>query len=150
MNNIVATQGSFKEFSFNNTNYSYIIPMSHTPEQLKEFQYWSSITRGVSPGDFITVRKVDHSYVAVLYVVSVKQNIGLDVKIYSEKRFFGNAQVVKKTVSDTVDNYEISYGGSKKKHRIISKHNNEVLKDEFETKDDAEKYLIDFVDKRNS
>lgn len=137
---VKASGKNFALVGFHNAHHSFVMPVMHNNDDIKNPTYWANCTRSVKAGDFITVRKADHSYIAQLYVRSVEQNYGLIMFVIYEHNLSGQ----KLNASQSADEFEIGFAPAHK-HRILRKGTREVLAKGFDTKEQAEEYLKDYL-----
>jgi hypothetical protein len=142
---IRATSRTFKNEGFHNSNHSYVLSSLHDNDAIKTPAFWANCTRGVRAGDFITVRKEDFSYVAVLYVTSVEDNVGITTAIFNELDFKKDKDSIE-IIKYNADDFEIGFIPNHK-WRVIDKNSKQVISKNNSTKEDAEKALETFLQK---
>lgn len=137
---IKASGKQFALIGFHNSHHSYVMPVMHDNNDIKKASYWANCTRSVKAGDFITVRKEDHSFIARLYVRAVEPNYGLKVFLIEEHDLLGK----KCDSEESAKDFEISFVPAHK-HRIIRKKTKDILEKGFQTREEAEVYLEKYL-----
>lgn len=138
-----ASYSKFRNEGFHNSNHSYVLSTLHDNDAIKTPSFWANCTRGVKAGDFITVRKEDFTYVAVLYVTSVEANVGLTVAIVNELDLNKKSDDIK---NYTADEFKVEFNPTNR-WRVVNKESKQVISKDHSTKEDAEKFLETFLQK---
>lgn len=135
--------------SFKHQNYAFTMPVAHDLSLLKKADYFAMVTRGVSVGDTIRVRKEDNSYVGEYLVRSVKHNIGMKLALLWERDFSESKAETTGNKSKAADNqkvdFEVKWGGNAHKWRIVKISTNEVIEKDFSSEEDAKEALKNYL-----
>jgi hypothetical protein len=138
-----ASYSKFRNEGFHNSNHSYVLSTLHDNDAIKAPSFWANCTRGVKAGDFITVRKEDFTYVAVLYVTSVEDNVGLTIAIVNELDLNKKSDDIK---NYTADEFKVEFNPTHK-WRVVNEATKQVISKGHSTKEEAEKSLETFLQK---
>ncbi len=127
---------------FANASWTITVEAGTTLEQVMSPEFLANVASQMRPYDKIMVRVDDGVWYAELLVLTagrtwVKTKKLIDVHLTS--------QDVDMTESDRADGFEIKHRGPHNKFSIIRKIDNEVIREQFETKDEARTWLADYV-----
>lgn len=118
-------------------------------EDMLKPQYWANVAYKFKPGDRIEITAENGDWFAELMVVAAarlwaKVAVLRYVELAEAKLTEG--QAASDLVGlDPVDDYEVKWSGPSVKWRVLRKADNHPLRDGFQTKDEAENWLKDYV-----
>ena len=136
------TQTRCAHSEFANASWTVTAEAGTTLEQVMAPEFFTNVASQMRPYDKIMVRVDDGVWYAELLVLTagrtwVKTKKLIDVHLTS--------QDVDMTQADRADGFEIKHRGPHNKFSIIRKLDNEVIREQFETKDEARAWLSDYV-----
>ena len=121
-----------------------------TLEEVLKPEYWSHVAKDITIGCIIEVRPVDGAYYAELYVANVDrrgQTPQVRVVLKSILQLNDAKTVIpkaKKQDAEDAPKYKIVWRGEKALHTVTRISDNEIIRSEFPTKQDAETWLQRF------
>ncbi len=114
-----------------------------TVEDIVKPEYWSNVAKNLTQGALIEARAKDGAYFAQLYVANVdKRGLVPQIRVVLLQKYDLNAALVKatKTAKET-GTYKVVWRGDNAKHTVTLVASNEVIKDGFPSKKDAEDWI---------
>ncbi len=128
-------QNRFADASYRR-NVWHVTPEEGTPyEDLFKSLYWTHNQRFLRPGDCIEVHAEDGSYFARLYV---RANVDGEIVVAEiDKTEFKDA------VPDTGVRHSVEWKGPHRKFGVVRTSDRSVIRDGFQTRDEAMLYLVD-------
>jgi len=133
------TAGRFKQAEFSRTLWSVFAEQGTLFEDVTKPAFWAHVAAKLKPLDRIEVFEESGKYWAELMVLSVGR---MEARVIVLRKHDLQAQEV-----PTIDlgEYEVSWGGPHRKHRIVRKSDKEVIRDGFGTKEEAQIWLADHL-----
>lgn len=127
---------------FANSSWTITVEMGTTLEQVMKPEFLANVAANMRPYDRITVRTDDGVWYAELLVLTagrtwVKTKKVLELQLTS--------QDVDMTEAEKADGFEIKHRGPHLKFCVVRKVDNEVIKEQMETKSEAQSWLADYA-----
>lgn len=113
-----------------------------TVEDIIKPEYWSNVAKALTQGALIEARAKDGAYFAQLYVANVdKRGLVPQVRIVVLQKYDLNAAPAKVAKTTEGKLYKVVWRGDNAKHTVTLVASNEVVKDGFPSKKDAEDWI---------
>lgn len=124
---------------------AYVVTVeSHTSrELLKEPSFWSLVAKKFRPYDRLEVRSDDGTFWAEYLVLACDRTWAKVHEMSFHK--LTTSEIAQTQAAIQNDEFEVKWGGPHNKFRVIRKSDNAVIKDQIQTKDDADLALKEYV-----
>lgn len=133
------TAGRCKQAEFARTLWSVFVEQNTPFENVIKPAFWAHVAAKLKALDRIEVFAEDGQYWAELMVLSVGK---MEAKVVVLRKI--DLQAAPAPTLD-LGEYEVSWGGPHRKHRVVRKSDKEVIKDGFGTKEEAQLWLADHL-----
>lgn len=125
-----------------NNSFTVTVEANTTLADVMAPEFFANVAVQMRPYDKITVRTDDGMWYAELLVLTagrtwVKTKLLLEVKL--------TTQDVDMTEADKIENYEVKHRGPHLKFCVIRKSDNEPIREQFDSKEEANGWLASFV-----
>lgn len=123
--------------------HQFIAPMGHKFDDLLRSEYWAHIANRIQgPMDRIECLAEDYTFYAELMVMDKGTNWVKVVALSGPTDLSASAPSEK--LEAEISPFEVTFAGPKARYRVIRKSDNEVIKEGFPTRGDAEKYTTEY------
>ena len=108
-------------------------------EHLKDTAFWSLVSNKLRPYDRIEVRRDDGLFYAEYLVLACDRSLA---KVYEMSYHnLTTSDVAQTEAALKKDDFDVKYRGPHSKHSVIRKSDGAVIKEEFQTRDEAEAWM---------
>lgn len=125
--------------NYYSARYAFHAPVGTAPSDPLNPGYWAHVAKRLRPWDEIVVIPEDGSWRAVYFVRAVGRAEAAVAMI--ECREFGTGAEISKTDIP----YYVKWGGPSVKHRVHRKDTNDVVKDGFQTAEQAQLWISNHI-----
>jgi len=136
------TENSFKLAEYDWPVFNILPEPGTAIEEVLKPEYWVNISRRLVQGTRIEVRPKDGAYFAQVYVASLdKSGLVPLVRIVLLTYHDLNLDPTKTAPTKESETYKVVWRGEKAKHTVTVVASNEIIKDGFPSKKDAEDWI---------
>ena len=134
------TENSFKLAEYDWPVFNILPEPGTTIAETLEPEYWAHVSKRLVQGTKIEVRPKDGAYFATLYVAKLDKS-GLVPEVRMGVLNYGELNAKQETCAKKAETYKVVWRGDKAKHTVTLVASNEVVKDGFPSKKDAEDWI---------
>lgn len=116
------------------------MPPETTVEDMQAVSFWANVAKVLRPGDEIKVVSEDLSWRAVFFVRAVGR-VEVITSMLSHETFGDGAAAL--AVEDTP--YETKWRGPARQFGVVKRNGGDVIKDGFQTRDAADRWIADHM-----
>lgn len=117
----------------------HVVPEDGTKfEDLQKEEYWAAVAYMFEPCDIIEVHAEDGTYYAELYVRACSRN-------WAKVAVLNKVDLGPVTAKITRQEFEAAWKGPSRKFSVIRTSDGEIIRDSFDTREQAEEYIRNHV-----